>query len=47
MLGPGLAPPGLRDLLPRGIAGHAEQLVQIRDRTVVVRSSHGRHLLSR
>ena len=47
MLGPGLAPPGLRDLLPRGAPGHAEQLVMIRVRTAVIRSGHDRHLPAR
>ena len=29
MLGPGPAPPGLRDFLPGGLPGHAEQLIVI------------------
>ena len=44
VLVPGPAPPGLRDLISGCLPGHPEQLVQIRGRLLVVRSSHGRHL---
>ena len=44
MLGPRPAPPGLRDVLPGGLPGHAQQLVQIGARTAGIPSGHDRHL---
>ena len=36
--------PRLRDFLPGGVPGHAEQLVKVRARPAMISSSHDRHL---